>query len=490
MTRMLAAALAALCVSASLMSTAHGSIISGFLVGRQFAYVGKFCFSYKPTLSEVAGVRPPLTHTLGAALLLVVSTHECCATTSTLQHISGKIEANVDDLQVAIYDDEALFWNYILADPSCDCRCKLSPRHTKRVFNVTASTDDLDIPFKFEFDVHEHIRPRFWYVALARCVPGGDQYRPSFTQITQQDFDKYYFSSWYELHFTQADGSELPVQQRGLPLTYGVMAVLSAGMAIAQTISARAMRQSESFHPIVKLLTMVVAFFFAANSLLGLHYLALAANGVGVVFFYYAAKIVQVFVRVGTILLAMLVAKGWTITSVTLHGQETLSCVMVTFLGLYLSMAMWYLVWLDPASTLYIYESWPGVGICSIQLAVLGWFAVTLFETRELEESTSKRRFFLQVNAITSHGSSSFLHPADVVPRQIGALFGVYIAALPVTVLIAAFLSPWVREETVAAMSTSADLFVYAALVYILWPSRAPRFFEVCILSTISVVVD
>lgn len=35
-------------------------------------------------------------------------------------------------------------------------------------------------------------------------------------------------------------------------------------------------------------------------------------------------------------------------------------------------------------------------------------------------------------------------------------------------------------------MSTSADLFVYAALVYILWPSRAPRFFEVYILRSTS----
>lgn len=51
--------------------------------------------------------------------------------------------------------------------------------------------------------------------------------------------------------------------------------------------------------------------------------------------------------------------------------------------------------------------------------------------------------------------------------------------ALPITVLIASFLSPWVREKTVAAISTSVDVCVYAALVYILWPSRAPHFFEV-----------
>lgn len=303
----------------------------------------------------------------------------------------------MNDLQVAIYDDEALFWNYIMTDPSCDCRCKTSRRHTKHVFNVTGTSGALDIPFDFSFNVHQHIRPRFWYVALARCVPGGDEYHPAFTQITEESFRKYYFSSWYELHFTQADGGELPVQQEGLPVVYGIMAALSAVTAAAQAVSARAMRQSESFHPIVKLLTLVVGFFFATNALLCLHFVAFEFNGIGVPFFNYSAKIMQVFVRVGTILLAMLVAKGWTITSVTLHGQETLSCLMITILGLYLSMAMWYLVWLDPASTLYIYESWPGVGICAIQLAVLAWFGNTLFETRSYEEAKSKRRFFLQV---------------------------------------------------------------------------------------------
>lgn len=57
MTRVITAAWVSLCVVAGLMGAAHGSVVSGFLVGRQFAYVGKFCFSYKPTLADVAGVR-------------------------------------------------------------------------------------------------------------------------------------------------------------------------------------------------------------------------------------------------------------------------------------------------------------------------------------------------------------------------------------------------------------------------------------------------
>lgn len=62
---------------------------------------------------------------------------------------------------------------------------------------------------------------------------------------------------------------------------------------------------------------------------------------------------------------------------------------------------------------------------------------------------------------------------------QIAGFFSVYILALPVIVLIASFLSPWVREKTVAAITTSVELCIYAALVYLLWPSRAPRYFEV-----------
>ncbi|KAJ0404723.1 hypothetical protein P43SY_006293 [Pythium insidiosum] len=410
---------------AGLFGLANAAIFSGFTVGRQFQYIGKFCFTWKPTLQEVAG------------------------------RITGEIQSDVDGLQLAIYDDEALFWNFITKDPACDCACKLSPQHTKMVYNVSA-TSDLAIPFTFDFTVHEHLRPRFWYVALARCVPGGDAYEPSFAQITEANFKKYYFSAWYEVHMTQDDGSELPVQQRGMPTLFAVMMVLSIGVALVQTVAARGLRQSESFHPIMKLLTLVVMFFAGANTLMFLHFYLFQFNGIGVPLFEYSAKIVQVFVRVGTILLAMLVAKGWTINSVALEGQEKMSCLMISILALYLSMAMWYLVWMDPASTLYIYDSWPGVGICALQLGVLAWFATTLLETRAYEEAASKRRFFLQM----------------------GALFAVYIIALPIIVLIASVLSPWVREKIVTGVSTSIDLCIYSALIFLLWPSRAPRYFE------------
>ncbi|KAE8910863.1 hypothetical protein PF005_g17814 [Phytophthora fragariae] len=411
---------------AAWFSIVHGSIYAGYTVGRQFQYIGKFCFSWTPTLDDVAG------------------------------RITGEIETDVNGLQVAIYDDEALFWDYVMTDSSCDCYCKVSSKHTKSVFNVTATTSHHVTPFSFSVDIHEHLRPRFWYVALARCVPGGDEYKPSFAEITETNFRKYYFSSWYNIHMTQGDGGELPVQQQGMPTIYAVMMAIAGAAATAQIVAARGMRSSESFHPIMRILTLVMFFFFLCNALFFVHFTVYQFNGVGLPFCKYAAKITEVFVRVGTLLLAMLIAKGWTINSVALDGQIKLSCVILAVFVLYLSMAMWYLVWLDPASTLYIYDSWPGLGICVLQMAVLGWFINTILETRSYEKAPAKRYFFLRMCCV----------------------FSVFFVALPIIVLIASFLSPWVREKTVAAMTTSVHCFIYLSLIYTLWPSRAPRYFE------------
>lgn len=255
---------------------------------------------------------------------------------------------------------------------------------------------------------------------------------------------------------TQGDGSELPVQQQGLPTIYAVMTAVAGAAAAAQIVAVQRMRQSESFHPIMRILTLVVLFFFLCNALLFIHFTTYEFNGLGVPFFKYAAKITEVFVHVGTLLLAMVIAQGWTINSVTLDGQIKLSCLILATLVLYLSMAMWYLVWLDPASTLYIYDSWPGLGICVLQVCVLGWFINTILETRSYEQASAKRYFFL---------------------RMCG-LFSVYFVALPIIVLVASFLSPWVREKTVSAMTTSVHCFIYLSLIYTLWPTRAPRYFE------------
>ena len=143
-----------------------GSVFTGFLVGKEFEYVGKYCFDYNANFSAPIG------------------------------SISGEIRTETPDVQVALYDDETQFWDFIMKEQDdCDCFCK-TQLHSKQLFNVTPMVDPSSPSFRFESTLHEHLRPRFWYVALARCVPNGDAFIPSLYDLTAEDFAKYFFNSF------------------------------------------------------------------------------------------------------------------------------------------------------------------------------------------------------------------------------------------------------------------------------------------------------
>lgn len=59
-----------------LLSTAcvvQASLFSGFTVGRQFEYLGKFCFTWTPSLEQLAGVSDLHVHSLIIVLICLFS---------------------------------------------------------------------------------------------------------------------------------------------------------------------------------------------------------------------------------------------------------------------------------------------------------------------------------------------------------------------------------------------------------------------------------
>ncbi|OQS01967.1 hypothetical protein THRCLA_05613, partial [Thraustotheca clavata] len=295
-----------------------------------------------------------------------------------------------------------------------------------------------------------------WYVALAKCVPGGDTYTPTFLDMSPKNFFKYYFTAWYYLHFTQGNDSEIPVYQEDLDVVYLTFAILSGFAMIFQLSAARQLHRSDAFHPIIQLLTSIVWLYFVSNAMLASHFAMFQWNGYGIPMFLCLGRIFQTIVHVGTLLLAMLIAKGWTINSTALDGQTRLTYAMVLLLMLYVSLAMWYLVWLDPASTIYMYDSWPGIGICALHGLVLVWFLSTLRQSRRKEELDEKRAFF----------------------THMAILFSIYILSVPFMVTLATLLSPWVREKIVDSVTLAIEFITYSILIFLLWPSRAPKYFE------------
>jgi hypothetical protein len=73
-------------------------------------------------------------------------------------------------------------------------------------------------------------------------------------------------------------------------------------------------------------------------------------------------------------LLLILLAKGWAISKTQITHKLLLTVVVSAFLLTYISMFIWQNVGRDPASTLYVYESAPGVIILILRCLAMLYF--------------------------------------------------------------------------------------------------------------------
>jgi hypothetical protein len=92
-------------------------------------------------------------------------------------------------------------------------------------------------------------------------------------------------------------------------------------------------------------------------------------------------------------LLLILIAKGFAITRSELTEKNRLLILGSVFLLMYLTMFIWEKVGRNPASSLYIYESAPGIILLILRCLTFGWFAWHL-----------KKVF--SANSTKSHGNS------------------------------------------------------------------------------------
>lgn len=77
-------------------------------------------------------------------------------------------------------------------------------------------------------------------------------------------------------------------------------------------------------------------------------------------------------------LLLILLAKGWAISKTQISQKLILTIIVSAFLLMYISMFIWQNVGQDPASTLYVYESAPGIIILVLRCLAMGYFVWNL----------------------------------------------------------------------------------------------------------------
>jgi len=312
--------------------------------------------------------------------------------------------------------------------------------------NLTAGSL-LNAPIKNE--VHEHMGPSshvatyFWFLAVADCTAHSldlETYEFIFTNPEFGPWEKQFsFDRW------------------GIGQTYIAFFVLYVILLSLHLYGCWKLYSVEAYHPLVKILTVAVILEFFDTTFQMIHYSVYAGDGVG-------APALEAFgnlLNMGSNLLLMffciLVAKGWAITSHYLSQKNIVLIVMAFFILGYLFLFIWDNFARDPAATLYFYESVPGVIVLILRTVLVIWFLWCLRDTLRLENLPERRQFY----------------------KIFGVAYTAWFLLLPLVVFILSFVDPWVRFKIVRGISIAIDFAGFAALAFLLWPTRASNYFTI-----------
>jgi len=218
-------------------------------------------------------------------------------------------------------------------------------------------------------------RPHYWYVSALNC--GGDiDLEYDFTFLQQST------SKWVRQFSHDDQGLE------GLYLFYFLFFLVGL---VVHGYTVWTFLQTSSYHLIVRLFTFCVATEFLSIFCLFIHYAAYSSNGRGVPFFHGLGDFLDIVAQIAFILLVVLIAKGWCISKTIIDDRFIVLVGLGVLSVLYLAMFIWMKAGLDPASTLYVYETAPGIILIIARAVCMVWFAYSMRNTYLEENNAAKR---------------------------------------------------------------------------------------------------
>jgi len=215
--------------------------------------------------------------------------------------------------------------------------------------------------------------------------------------------------------------------------------------------------QNGNFHPIVRLLTTTILLETFSLLSMFVHYAVYADNGIGAPGLKGIGEILDMAAQLVFMFLLILIAKGFAITKNDITDKRPLLILISIFLLSYLTMFIWENVGRNPASTLYIYESAPGIILLVLRVLTLCWFFWCLRQSYQQEVDSQKKRFYL----------------------LFGLLSTIWFLMLVLIVLTAAVVAAWYRLKVVTGMYLCMNTLGFAALAFLLWPSKASEYFQI-----------
>jgi len=408
-----------------------GEVIHGVVSSKDgFAFLGKFCFDWDPESFNKH--------------ILIGEVH--------IRLKKRKANEKVKDLDILEYDDQADSWPMVYDRGYKDLTCAQKRSYARDWRNNSGNALgnyqvkwNLNNAFSStKFSIYEHLRPRFWYYAIANCEP--------FEEIAYTiEFKNTRYSA-----FNQQFGRDI----KGLNTLFLFFAPLYIILAVFQSLATFEHWNTNGYlHPIIKLFGASFFFQFIAVIFYAVYYLKFSLDGehsqINII-----AKVSEIFGRVILILMLCLLSRGWTISTEYLSGKNELLFVCLIFLMLQIVILIWQSTIENPAATEIpvFYE------VC-LQLLNLVWiafgafFVLSIYNSYKSERNTKKKDLYL----------------------KLAVFYGPWMISLPVSIILTIAVAPWDRELAVTIFHSIVTFLANTIMIYLVWPSRALDYFSIAL---------
>lgn len=207
----------------------------------------------------------------------------------------------------------------------------------------------------------------------------------------------------------------------------------------------------------MRILTSAIALELLSDFCMMIHYAVYKNDGLGVSGMHALGQLFNMGAELMLIFMLILISKGWAITSNYLPDRNPILISIAVLFISYMILFIWDKAGRDPASTLYFYESVPGVFLLVFRVLAFGWLGWSLRTTLTLETLPEKRRFY------AAYGIASTA----------------WFLLLPLFVIIITGVPAWYREKTIEALASTLNFVAVATFAFLLWPSRAADYFTI-----------
>lgn len=433
------------------------------LAPQQITFLTKFCFdTYELHDAEVALAQLREAQDTGDDSLLQAFAAVDTAALIGVEHLSGALPQFL-----VIHNDEQLAEAPYLGQlhsgelPVDETTCAAFVNSGSRVWRFMSSEGSLvtrPLPTRVVLPMHLVVwqtqRPRFWYISAVNCfstaeeladtreVYGQDTSTPLQLRMTMTNP-----GGVFRRHFSKDEQGMLEARIAALCI-YMPWCAFLVYIGITRFRDLPTATGFRVTGAVVTLQTVALIVYVAEAAVF-------ARTGVASKAMKSAADVCDAVSEVLLMILLVVLMKGWTMSRAELRPRHKYAAIVVcvTLLALYMLIMLWSVLGGTPASSLYLFDSLPGVLVVLVRLVVFLWFVwsvnVRLRKTAG-SEAASQAQFY----------------------RRFAVCSVLWYVTLPLTVGAAEFTSPWNRARVVTVVDLFAGMAALGLVTHALWPTR------------------